>query len=104
MCVPDMYSINCTILCAPFHLGYSLFREVILDLYRAEGPTAKLKRAIILEAAKLKLGNEEVPSTDLNKVLLPVIPRNRMIKTLSNYVFLVKYHILDDNIVFFCSS
>lgn len=93
MCVPDMYSINCIILCVPFHLGSSLFREVILDLYRAEGPTAKLKRATILEAAKVKLENE-VPPTDLKKVLLPVIPRNRMIKTLSNYVFLVKYHIL----------
>lgn len=44
-----------------------LGRRVVIDLFCAEGPNAKLKRATILEAAKLKL-ERDIPLPEFNKV------------------------------------
>ncbi|KAL6551870.1 hypothetical protein OROGR_008024 [Orobanche gracilis] len=47
---------------------YDPFREVVIDLLKNEGPNAKLRKALILEAAKLKL-NREIPPNEFQKVV-----------------------------------
>lgn len=44
------------------------FRDVVIDLLRGSGPNAKLKKAEILEAARLKL-RREVPNNEFTKVM-----------------------------------
>lgn len=56
-----------------FHLLYNAqdcirpCRDVVIDLLRGSGPNAKLKKAEILEAARLKL-RREVPNNEFTKV------------------------------------
>lgn len=47
---------------------YDPLRKVIIDLFIADGPTAKLKKASIVEAAKLRL-KRDIPDAELKKVL-----------------------------------
>ncbi|KAL3844848.1 hypothetical protein ACJIZ3_002251 [Penstemon smallii] len=53
---------------SPNHPQYDLFRKVVIDLFVAEGPNAKLKKAPIIEAAKMEL-KREIPQIEYQKVL-----------------------------------
>ncbi|XP_060191240.1 uncharacterized protein LOC132621106 isoform X2 [Lycium barbarum] len=46
---------------SPDNPQYDAFRKVVIDLLMAEGPSAKLKKATIIEAAKLQLGRDINP-------------------------------------------
>lgn len=49
---------------------FSLFRKTVIDLLIVEGPNAKLKKATIIEAAKIALKREEIPMAEYNKVII----------------------------------
>ncbi|KAI3451724.1 hypothetical protein Pfo_008389 [Paulownia fortunei] len=53
---------------SPDYPQYDPFRKVVIDLFVAEGPNAKLKKAPILEAAKMEL-KREIPQIEYQKVL-----------------------------------
>ncbi|KAL8490473.1 hypothetical protein ACS0TY_026098 [Phlomoides rotata] len=53
---------------SPDNKKFDEFRKVVIDLFRAEGPNAKLKKATISEAAKLQL-QRDVSPIEYNKVL-----------------------------------
>lgn len=49
--------------------SYDGLRKTVIDLLIVEGPNAKLKKATILEAAKIALKREEIPMAEYNKVM-----------------------------------
>ncbi|XP_075501526.1 uncharacterized protein LOC142539740 [Primulina tabacum] len=53
---------------SPDHPQYDPFRKIVIDLFVAEGPNAKLKKAPIIEAAKMEL-KRDITTTEYNKVL-----------------------------------
>ncbi|KZV19013.1 hypothetical protein F511_08441 [Dorcoceras hygrometricum] len=53
---------------SPDHPQYDAFRKVVINLFVAEGPNAKLKKASIIEAAKMEL-KRDIPSTEFYKVV-----------------------------------
>ncbi|KAL2551842.1 SIN-like family protein [Forsythia ovata] len=53
---------------SPDHPQYDPFRKVVIDLLIAEGPNAKLKKAPIVEAAKMEL-KRDIPQIEYQKVL-----------------------------------
>ncbi|XP_073142618.1 uncharacterized protein [Henckelia pumila] len=53
---------------SPDHPQYDTFRKVVINLFVAEGPNAKLKKASILEAAKMEL-KRDITTNEYNKVL-----------------------------------
>ncbi|XP_059294801.1 uncharacterized protein LOC132047838 [Lycium ferocissimum] len=53
---------------SPDNPQYDAFRKVVIDLLMAEGPSAKLKKATIIEAAKLQLGRDINP-VEFQKVM-----------------------------------
>ncbi|KAL0378106.1 UNVERIFIED_CONTAM: DNA-directed RNA polymerase III subunit RPC5 [Sesamum radiatum] len=53
---------------SPDNPQYDPFRKIVIDLFLAEGPNAKLKKAPIVEAAKMQL-KREIPSIEYQKVL-----------------------------------
>lgn len=54
---------------SPDHPDCNDFRKVVIDLFLAEGPNAKLKKASIVEAAKLQLKVDDIPQAVYQKVL-----------------------------------
>ncbi|XP_055804364.1 uncharacterized protein LOC129873316 isoform X2 [Solanum dulcamara] len=53
---------------SPDNPQYDALRKVVIDLFMAEGLSAKLKKASIIEAAKLQLGRD-VTSVEFQKVM-----------------------------------
>ncbi|KAK4346817.1 hypothetical protein RND71_033156 [Anisodus tanguticus] len=53
---------------SPDNPQYDALRKIVIDLFMAEGPSAKLKRASINEAAKLQLGRDVEP-VEFQKVM-----------------------------------
>ncbi|XP_073311538.1 uncharacterized protein [Primulina huaijiensis] len=53
---------------SPDHPQYDPFRKVVINLFVAEGPNAKLKKASILEAAKMEL-KRDITQAEYQKVL-----------------------------------
>ncbi|CAH9119182.1 unnamed protein product [Cuscuta epithymum] len=53
---------------SPENPQYDSLRKVVIDLFIADGPNAKLKKASILEAAKLQL-KRDISDAELRKVL-----------------------------------
>ncbi|KAG8384040.1 hypothetical protein BUALT_Bualt04G0076700 [Buddleja alternifolia] len=53
---------------SPDHPQYDAFRKVVIDLFVAEGPNTKLKKAPIIEAAKMEL-KRDIPNMEYQKVL-----------------------------------
>ncbi|KAL0449969.1 UNVERIFIED_CONTAM: hypothetical protein Slati_1553300 [Sesamum latifolium] len=53
---------------SPDNPQYDPFRKIVIDLFLAEGPNAKLKKAPIVEAAKMQL-KREIPTIEYQKVL-----------------------------------
>ncbi|KAK4416538.1 hypothetical protein Salat_2479300 [Sesamum alatum] len=53
---------------SPDNPQYDPFRKVVIDLFLAEGPNAKLKKAPIIEAAKMELKRDIAPN-EYQKVL-----------------------------------
>ncbi|WOH10320.1 hypothetical protein DCAR_0729787 [Daucus carota subsp. sativus] len=49
--------------------SYDGLRKTVIDLLIVEGPNAKLKKATIMEAAKIALKREEIPMAEYNKVM-----------------------------------
>ncbi|MCD7463518.1 hypothetical protein HAX54_050776 [Datura stramonium] len=52
---------------SPDNPQYDASRKVVIDLFMAEGPSAKLKKASIIEAAKLQLGRD-ITGVEFQKV------------------------------------
>ncbi|KAL8095253.1 uncharacterized protein LOC141689910 isoform X1 [Apium graveolens] len=48
---------------------YDGLRKTVIDLLIVEGPNAKLKKATIIEAAKIALKREDIPMAEYNKVM-----------------------------------
>lgn len=65
---------------------FSLFRKTVIDLLIVEGPNAKLKKATIIEAAKIALKREEIPMAEYNKVIITL--------SVINFLFHALYSIL----------
>ncbi|XP_071913492.1 uncharacterized protein [Coffea arabica] len=53
---------------SPVHPEHDEFRKVVIDLFIAEGPNAKLKKASMIEAAKLQL-KRDINSLEYQKVV-----------------------------------
>ncbi|XP_059275947.1 uncharacterized protein LOC132030361 isoform X1 [Lycium ferocissimum] len=53
---------------SPDNPQYDALRKVVIDLFMAEGPSAKLKKASIFEAAKLQL-KRDITSVEFQKVM-----------------------------------
>ncbi|KAL8044859.1 hypothetical protein ABFX02_08G073800 [Erythranthe guttata] len=53
---------------SPDHPQYDPFRKVVIDLFIAEGPNAKIKKASMVEAAKVEL-KRDIPPNEYQKVV-----------------------------------
>ncbi|KAK1366005.1 Transcription regulator [Heracleum sosnowskyi] len=53
----------------PTDHSYDGLRKAVIDLLLVEGPNAKLKKANIIEAAKIALKRDEIPMAEYNKVM-----------------------------------